>query len=264
MVPRRARCLIIAALAPLLAPRALAVEQTPEIAAHAAAHPFFDRNQLQVQPAYTDIHDGGNSTQLLVRLALVYPALWIPGLKVGNIYSFARLEMYAESLNTPTSPNVVGLQDWNALVLGVKPFAWGAQIALGAYAVLPTATDPALDAQEFQLGPALGAVVTHVRHLQFGALVEFSFSVAGTTPGLATAQVQPVIVYQLPKAFFFKTDPMMKFDLNSSPHATVPANLHLGHAFTSHLVLQAIVQGVTTGSGVGNVTGQLNINYLGW
>jgi hypothetical protein len=49
--------------------------------------------------------------------------------------------------------------------------------------------------QEFQLGPAAGAMVTHVRNLQIGALVEFFFSVAGAKSGLATAQVQPIIIY---------------------------------------------------------------------
>jgi hypothetical protein len=237
---------------------------SPESAAEESTHPFFDTNTVQVQPAYTDIREGGNSTQLLVRLAVVYQYFVIPGLKLGDTYTFARVEMYGEALNTPTSPNVVGLQDWNALLLGVKPFDWGAQLALGVYAVLPTATNPALDTQEFQIGPALGAMVTHVRHLQIGALVEFFFSAAGASPGLATAQLQPIIVWNLPKAFFFKTDGIMSFDFHQSPHATVPVNLHLGHGFTSHLVVSAIVEGVTTGSGVGNVTVKLNLNYLGW
>ena len=132
--------------------------------------------------------------------------------------------MYGESLNTPKNPNVVGPQDWNALLVAVKPFAWGAQIALGAYAVLPTATSSALDTQEFQLGPAIGALVTHVRHLQLGALAELYFSVAGTTPNLAYSQVQPIIVYHLPKAFFLKSDGIMKFDLHQAPRATVPVS----------------------------------------
>jgi hypothetical protein len=235
-----------------------------EAAAEKATHPFFDTNTLQLQPAYTDVHAGGSSLQLLIRLALAYNGFLIPGLKLGDIYSVARLEMYGEALLPAGSPNVVGLQDWNGLLIGVKPFAWGAQLALGAYAVLPTATNPALDTQEFQLGPAAGAMVTHVRHLQIGALAEFFFSVAGMKPGLATAQLQPIIVYHLPKAFFLKTDGIMKFDLKTSPYATVPVNIHIGYAFTSHLVLSAIVEGVTTGSGVGNVSVKLNLNYVAW
>jgi hypothetical protein len=144
------------------------------------------------------------------------------------------------------------------------PLHWGAQLGLGVDAVLPTATNPALDAQEFQLGPAAGAIITRVKHLQVGALVQVFFSVAGAKPDLGYAQVQPIIVYHLPHALFFKTDGIMNFDWKASPHATVPVNLHFGHAFTSHIVLSAIVQGVTTGSGAGNVTVQLNLNYLGW
>jgi hypothetical protein len=235
-----------------------------EEAAKRSTNPFFDTNSLQLQPAYTDQHAGGYSLQLLLRLLLAYKGLFIPGLKLGRLYSVARLEMYGEILKNPGSADVVGLQNWNGLLLGVMPFAWGAQLVLGAYSILPTATDPALDTQEFQLGPAAGAMVTHVARLQIGALVEFFFSVAGAKPGLATAQLQPFIIYHLPKAFFLKSDGIMKFNLKTSPSATVPVNLHLGHAFNSHLVLSAIVAGVTTGSGVGNVTVQLNLNYLGW
>lgn len=243
---------------------AAATESGPAEAAEKATQPFFDTNSLQLQPAYTDIHDGGNDTQLLVRLFVVYHSLLIPGVKTLDIYTLARLEMYGESLNTPANPNVVGLQDWNALFLAIKPFRWGAQVALGAYAVIPTATNAALDTQELQLGPALGAIITRVRHLQIGILAEFYFSVAGTTPDLAHSQVQPILVYHLPKAFFLKSDGIAQFDFHKSPHATVPVNIHFGRGITSHLVISAIVEGVTTGSGFANVTTKLNLNYLAW
>ena len=228
-----------------------------------ATHPFLV-NTLQFQPAYTDIRDGGNATQILVRLGVVYHYLFVPGIKVADTYSFARLDMYGKSLNSTASPNVVGLQDWKALLLGVYPFAWGAQVGLGADALLPTATNAALDDQEFELGPALGAVITRVPHLQIGALVQIFFSVAGAKPDLGYTLVQPVVVYHLPKAFFLKSDGIMSFDFEKSPRATVPVNLHLGHAFTSHLVISAIIEVVTTGSGVGNVTSELNVNYVAW
>ena len=264
---RPGACLVVALLLQIGSRQSEAGEEspsTPEEAAQKATHPFYQTNTLQLQPAYTDIHDGGNSTQLLIRLAVVYKYALIPGVKLGDMYTFARLEMYGESLNTPASPNVVGLQDWNALLLAVKPFKWGAQVALGVYSVLPTATNSALDAQEFQLGPALGAMITHVPHLQIGALVEFYFSVAGASPDLAYAQLQPIIVWNLPKAFLLKTDGIMKFNFEKSPRATIPVNLHIGHAFTSHLVISVIPEVVTTGSGAGNFTVKLNLNYLGW
>jgi len=228
-----------------------------------ATHPFLT-NTLQLQPAYIDIRDGGNATQILVRLGIVYPYFFIPGIKLADTYSFARLEMYGKSLNSTASPNVVGLQDWNALLLGVEPFRWGAQVGLGVAATLPTATNPALDDQELELGPAIGAIITRVPYLQIGALVRILFSVAGAKPDLGSALVQPIIAYHLPKAFFFKTDGIMTFDFEKSPRATVPVNLHLGHAFTAHLVLSAIIEVVTTGIGTRNVTAELNLNYLDW
>jgi len=185
--------------------------------------------------------------------------------RVLDFYTFARLEMYAEALNKPApATSAVGLQNWNALWLGAKPFHWGAQLGLGVTAVLPTATNLALDNQEFQLGPAVGGLVTHVKHLEIGALVQFLFSVAGATPDLAYVEFQPIITYHLPRAFFFKTDPIMSFDFKHSPTATVPVNLHFGRALTSYFSLQVIGEYVTTGSGHGNFTFQLNLAYVNW
>ncbi len=266
--PRTAlRCFVVVVVLQHVSPPGAAEHRaaaSPEDhAVDEATHPFLT-NTLQVQPAYVDIRDGGNATQVLVRLGVVCHYLVLPGIKLADTYSFARLEIYGKSLNSLASPNVVGLQDWNALLLGVKPFGWGAQVGLGGAAVLPTATNPALDNQEFQLGPAIGAMVTRVTHLQIGALVRVLFSVAGAKPDLGYALVQPIIVYHLPKAFYLKTDGIMNFDFEGSPRTTVPVNLHFGHAFTAHLVISAIVEVVTTGSGVANVTAELNLNYVAW
>ena len=235
-----------------------------EQAAEKHTNPFALANTLQVQPGYTDIYAGGNSTQLLVRLAVAYKALFIPGIKVADVYSFVRLEMYGEALNTPQSPNAIGLQDWKLLVGGVKPFAWGALVGVGFDALLPTVTNLAFDKRELELGPATAFLITHVPHLQIGALVQFFFSVAGATSDLAYVLVQPIIAYHLPRAFFFKTDGIMNLDLEHSPHATVPVNLHFGRGITSHVVLSGIVEVVTVGSGKNDVTVQLNVNYLSW
>jgi hypothetical protein len=240
-----------------------AAAQTPDDAVSATVNPFPYARSLQLQPAYTDIHAGGNDTQLLVRLGIFYGGLFIPGIKAWDLYTFVRLEMYAESLNQPGS-SVAGLQNWNGLWMGVKPFAWGATVAAGVNTVLPTSTNSALDSQEWQLGPALGAYIKHVKHLEIGTLVLFLFSVAGTTPDLAYVQVQPIVAYHLPLAFYFKTDPIWKFSFTQAPAATVPVNLHFGRGITGHTVVNGIVEYVTTGSGHGNVTVQLNFAYVNW
>ena len=265
--PARGRRLLVV-LAALASARAAAADPRPpspiEAAADAATNPFPLANSVQLQPAYTDVHAGGSTTQLLVRVGLFYRGLFVPGLALAGLYTFARLEMYAESLDRPPSPLAVGLQNWNALWLGAKPFAWGAQLGLGVAAVLPTATDPALDDQEFQLGPALGAYLTRVPHVDFGALVQFLFSVAGTTPDLGYVWVQPIITWHLPRAFFLKTDPIWKFDFRNAPAATVPVNLHVGRAVSAHTAINGIVEVVTVGSGKANVTVQLNVAYVRW
>lgn len=240
---------------------ALAAEETP---VEMATDPFALINTLQIEPRYTDIRAGGGASQLLMLVGSAYPGVLVPGARFKDFYSIARLEMYGESLKQPSGTVVVGLQDWKALLLTMKPFAWGATLGLGVDAILPTATDPALDAQEFQLGPACGAMVTHVRHLQIGVLARFFFSVAGSTPHLAYTLVQPIITYHLPKNFFFKTDGIMNFDFRKPPYATVPVNLHLGYGVQDNVLISAVLEGVTVGSGQGNVTVKLNLNYAGW
>jgi hypothetical protein len=246
---------------------ARAVESPPSTtdqAADVATNPIALANTLQLEPRFIVIASGGNATQLLLRLGVAYQALFIPGVKVGDVYSYARLDMFGEALNTPSSPAVVGLQSWQALLLGIKPFAWGAQVGLGVDALLPTATNPALDAQEFELGPSVAAQITRVKHLQLAVLARFFFSVAGASPDLAYVLVQPIVSYHLPKAFFLKTDGIMNFDFRNSPHATVPVNLGFGRAVTTRLSLALTVEGVTVGSGQGNVTVRLNLSYFAW
>jgi hypothetical protein len=227
-----------------------------------ATNPFALVNTLQLEPRFVVVHAGGNEEQLELLVGVAYHALWIPGVKVSDVYSFARLEMYGESKNQPNHL-VIGLEDWLGLLLAVKPFSLGS-LALGVATELPTATNAALGAQEFELGPATGAMLTRVHNLQVGFLGRFLFSVAGATPDLGYVLFQPLLTYHLPKNFFFKSDGIMNFDFRHSPHATVPVNLHLGHGFTDRLVLSAVVEGVTTGSGRGNVTVKLNLNYFNW
>lgn len=54
------RCLLL-----VLAMQRGAAASSPDEAVDEATHPFL-ANTLQVQPAYTDIRDGGNATQFLV------------------------------------------------------------------------------------------------------------------------------------------------------------------------------------------------------
>jgi hypothetical protein len=129
---------------------------------------------------------------------------------------------------------------------------------------LPTATNPALDKQELELGPATGFMITAVPHLQIGALAQFFFSVAGDAPDLAYVLLQPIVAYHLPRAFFFKSDGIMNFDFKHSPHSTIPVNLHFGRGISRHVVLEAIAEYVTIGSGDGNWVVKANANYLQW
>jgi hypothetical protein len=158
------RCALLTLALALFCLPARAAELTAEDASTITTRPFPLANRLEFQPEYTDIRAGGNATRLQIRLGVAYHGLFLPGLKVLDFYSYVRLEMYGESLNQSAS-RAGGLQDWNALLLAVKPFDWGAQVGFGLSSILPTATDPALDQQEFQLGPAAGVTITRGKRL---------------------------------------------------------------------------------------------------
>jgi hypothetical protein len=257
------RLALVALLASLLGAAVARADDGDHPRIQGATNPLFEINSLQLQPAYTNMHHNGNAAELLLRLALTYDALFIPGLAVDDFYTVYRLEMYAASLNRTGKSNVSGLRDWNALVLSIKPFTWG-QVGFGAYAVLPTATSAALGSQELQLGPAFGVVIAAVPHLVVGALVELYVSVFGPVPSLASVQLQPIVAYHFSDELFVKSDGIIGFDITHAPAATVPVNLHVGYAITPGFVISLIAEWVAAGRGLGNVTGKLNLNYFDW
>ena len=82
---RLARCLLVVLATLAMQRPADAAGPGPAEAAEKSTQPFFDTNSIQLQPAYTDVHDGGNNTQMLVRVAVVYPNVLIPGVRAWGI-----------------------------------------------------------------------------------------------------------------------------------------------------------------------------------
>ncbi|HVJ14106.1 MAG TPA: hypothetical protein VM686_01640, partial [Polyangiaceae bacterium] len=93
-----------------------------------------------------------------------------------------------------------------------------------------------------------------------------AISVAGSPerPDVNTLYVVPTVGLMLPKAFYLYTDPMWRFDWERDGHATIPLNLGIGHAFTSHFVVYVQPEWVATGDLEDSFTARVVVSNLGW
>jgi hypothetical protein len=239
--------------------------ETPEDAARGSSAPIAPVRSFELRPSYTNLDAGGNVTALEARVVVPMPYVLVPGLRIPQLETLLRVDLHLACVNTPQG-TASGLGDTPAfdVVIWRSP-RWAVGAGLGA--VFPTATNPALGTGKLQLGPSVGVAFDAVpRWLSVIVLVENLFSVAGdpSRPDIDTMVLQPFIVAQLPKAFFFMSDPVMLFDWKRDGHATVPLNLGLGHAFTKHVVLTLQPDWIVSGDGKNDVGVRAIFDYVGW
>lgn len=239
--------------------------KTPAEAAQVASYGLFPSRLLELRPSYTDIRQGGSATTLVARLAFPMPCVILPGLSIKGIYTIFRIDLPAVALNTPKG-FFGGLADTHIIDGAVKPFKWGA-LGFGFGMIFPTATNQALGFHQFQIGPGGGVSVWMIKNvLSFTVLAEQLFGVLSPPgqPSASVLAVEPSILMSLPKAFYIETQPIMTFDWNRSGNATIPVNLIVGHAFSSHFVTAFQPEWIATGDGKNNVLFRIILTYVGW
>ena len=93
-----------------------------------------------------------------------------------------------------------GLADTTWLDLFLFPFSAG-RWGLGPVLVIPTATDPALGSEKWQLGPA-GVIIAKAGNLQYGFLSQWFLSVAGESDrdDINNLAMQPFASYGIGKS----------------------------------------------------------------
>jgi hypothetical protein len=263
------RWLIVAALV-ALAPAARGDDwsftpKTPAEAAQVASYGLYPSRLFELRPSYTDLRQGGSETDLVLRLAFPMNCVIVPGLTIKGVYTIFRIDLPAVSLNTPKG-FFGGLSDTHIIDGAVIPFKWGA-LGIGFGTIFPTATNAVLGFHSFQIGPGGGISVWGIKNvLSFTVLLEQLFGVLGPQdrPLPSVLAVEPSILMSLPMAFYLETQPIMTFDWNHSGSATIPVNLRVGHAFTSHLVMAFEPEWIATGDGKNNVRFRLILSYVGW
>jgi hypothetical protein len=246
------------------APAANADEKaSPETLANTIRSDLAPRNLLRLQPSYRWLNDG-NSTDLLVRLRLRYHGVILPGLDLPPFFSLLRVDFRLRSLNR-SKASAGGLADMDLIDLVTCQAGWGV-IGFGLAAVLPTATDGALGAGVFQLGPAAGLLVERLHPLALDLLVR-SFSTVAARHGRETVTetlIRPGVAVSLPTATTVRVQSESVIDWENGGRTRVSIETLVGHAFTKHLALElggeVIVAGPTRGDG----RVLLRVDFGGW
>lgn len=163
-------------------------------------------------------------------LAPVLPALFKGG------WSFLTRVTLPAVLTLPVGPNrVTGFGDIAIEALGHKFFLGRKKqfydVAFGAYAGFPSATDDVLGRGRFQLGPALALGISARRVVTvLLARNEFSVDESSTRADVNRLFLQYFLFYNLPKLFYLVYEPVILADWEAAPRErwTVPVGLGVG------------------------------------
>jgi hypothetical protein len=131
--------------------------------------------------------------------------------------------------SVPGTPRQTGTGDMTLFDLLSFKQSWG-RWGVGPVFVFPTASQPALGAGKYQVGPAVGAFYTAIPNLTAGAILQFPISFAGSSdrPPVAQLLVSPTLTYNFPDGWFGGlTDFNWTVDLRTGD-ATLPLGLQAG------------------------------------
>jgi len=230
--------------------RALADEGSgddQDAAARTATNPLPYVETLKFEPMYTFSHgDTQYRAELQFEPALPYEGLLIPGLDVAGVWSVARLQLTAESMQN-SQGTASGLENLNFVDLAAYragPLTLGAGVAT----VFPMATSPELGPAKWQLGPAAGFYYTPVPQISIAALSQGLWSIAGSSDVAHQSYVtlQPFITVHPCNGLVVISDAQMSFYW-AGGSTTIPVDLGVGYAFSKHFV--GTVKGQVTAAG---------------
>jgi hypothetical protein len=216
-------------------------------AAHASINPLPIVEKLKFEPSYQWSHNGTlYRAALQFEPVLPYRGAWIPGLEVDDIWSVARIQLTAESLQN-SNGSASGLEDLELVDLAAYRFG-ELSIGIGFGSVFPMATSSELGPAKWQLGPALGFHDELARYFTIGGLAQALWSVAGSNEvdDQSYVTVQPFLSLHPYPGLVVASNATMSFYW-AGGSTTVPVNLGLGYAFSKHFV--GLIKGQLTVAG---------------
>jgi len=134
---------------------------------------------------------------------------------------------------TPGPDRTTGLGDVQFVGLLTVKQSWG-RWGLGPTLVFPTATSDSLGQGKWQAGPAAAFMVTAIKNLQAGAVLQNPISFAGKSSrdSVNTLSITPTLTYNLAGGWFGGySDFDWIFDWKNNGEATIPIGFQLGKVF---------------------------------
>lgn len=134
---------------------------------------------------------------------------------------------------TPGPGSQTGLGDISLFDVVTFNQSWG-KWGLGPSLTFPTATATALGQGKWQAGPAAAVIYAGVKDLQIGAVLQNSFSFAGSPgrPDVNTLSITPTLTYNLSHGWFVGyNDFDMTIDWKNGGAATIPVGPQAGKVF---------------------------------
>ncbi|MFN2249018.1 MAG: hypothetical protein ACK2U4_18150 [Candidatus Promineifilaceae bacterium] len=186
----------------------------------AANDPTASLMNVQIQNVYTgDYHNlnGESGNAILLRSAVPF--------KTGPLNHIARATL---PIVTKSPSGERGLSDLVLFDLIVFNQSWG-RWGLGPVMLFPTATDDALGAEKWAIGPAVGFVASS-RKLLWGVFNQNLFSFAGDDDreDVDVSILQPIVSYSLPNKWSLGTSEMnVTYDWEKSDWTALPLGIKL-------------------------------------
>jgi hypothetical protein len=255
-------CLVSAMLFASTAARADDLAGDGAAATLATTNPLPITEQLKLTPTYTFSHGATDyRAEFQFEPVLPYRGLLIPDLDIEGVWSIARIQLTAESLQD-TQGTASGLENLNFVDVAARRFG-ALTLGLGFATVFPMATSSALGPAKWQLGPAAGFHDELTRAFTIGALVQALWSVAGSSEVArhSYVTVQPFLALHLDRGVVVKSDETMSFYW-AGGSTTIPVNLGVGYAFSKRFV--GTIKGALTiaGSDQGTFKAALELAFL--
>jgi hypothetical protein len=239
-----------------------AASADPAAATRAATNALPVDEQLKFSPSYTFSHgDTRYRAELQFEPVLPYEGLLIPDLDVADVWSVARFDLTAESLQD-SQGTASGFENLTLVDVAARRFG-GLSVGVGFGTVFPMATSSALGPPTWQLGPAAAFNVDLAGVFTISALAQALWSIAGSSDVSKQSYVtlQPLLAVHLDGGIVISSDETMSFYW-AGGSTTIPVNLGIGHAFSTHFV--GTLKGALTvaGDDQGTFKAELELAFL--
>ena len=130
-------------------------------------------------------------------------------------------------------PGTTNVGDLTWIHIWINEVGKNLRLGAGPSAVFPSAGDDRTGSGKWQLGPNFLVIYSGVPHLTLGFLAQATFSFAGDSDreDIAPFQIEPIIVYHLPKGWYLRWgDNFLTTDLRTGDY-NIPLSIGAGKVF---------------------------------